>query len=64
MTLLSRVHATRCAVVECTRVRMGDAEVCRDCMNRLWRHELDRQPDGSYIARRRFVARDLTRSAA
>lgn len=64
MTLLARIHANRCAVVDCTRVRMDDAEVCRDHMNALWRHQLDRQPDGSYVTRRTFVARDETRRAA
>ena len=60
MSLLARIHANRCAVVDCTRERARDAQVCRDDLNELWLNRLDRQPDGSYIRRRSFVARDLT----
>lgn len=67
MSLLERIAATRCARVGCNEPRMRDAELCCDDVNRLWRHELDRLADGTYVERRRFAARDLTpgiRSAA
>lgn len=60
MSLLARIHANRCAVVDCTRERAQDAEVCRTDLNELWYHRLDRQPDGSYVRRRTFAVRDLT----
>lgn len=62
MSLLERIHASRCAVVDCQRERAPDAQVCRDDLNALWRNQLDRQPDGSYTRRRTFAARDLTGS--
>jgi hypothetical protein len=67
MGLLDRMRATRCAVVDCERERAPDAAVCREDLNALWRHELARQPDGTFLRRRTFAARDLTgaiRSAA
>lgn len=64
MTLLERSQANRCAVEDCTRERAPDAAVCREDLNELYMHRLDRLPDGTYRRRRGFVARDLTRSAA
>lgn len=62
VSLLSRIHANRCAVVDCQRERLPDAQVCKDDLGELWANRLDRQPDGSYRRRRAFPARDLTGS--
>lgn len=65
MSLLDReLRATRCAVVDCNRERLPDAELCRQDTNELWLHHLDRQADGSYLRRRVFIARDESRTAA
>ncbi len=58
MTLLERIRANRCAVVDCQRERMADAAVCRDHMGDLWGNRLDRLEDGTYQVRRTFAARD------
>lgn len=62
MSLLSRIHANRCAVDDCQRERLPDAQVCKDDLGELWANRLDRNPDGSYRRRRSFIARDLTGS--
>lgn len=65
MSLLEReIRATRCAVTDCTRDRAPDAEVCARDLDELWLRRLDRQPDGSYLRRRAFIARDESRTAA
>lgn len=64
MTLLSRIHANRCAVIDCTRERAQDSDVCRVDLNEKWADRLDRNPDGSYSRRRTFVARELYGRAA
>lgn len=62
MSLLDRVQANEtCVVVGCDRQRVPDSKCCRDDLNALWRNELTRQPDGTYLRRRTFAARDLTR---
>jgi hypothetical protein len=60
VSLLARVHAAQCAVDDCDRERAPDAALCREDLNALWRHELDRQQDGTYTRRRTFAARDFT----
>jgi hypothetical protein len=60
MSLSSRIAANRCRVQGCERARMTDAAVCRDHMNDLYANRLERTPDGKYVARRTFAARDLT----
>ena len=60
MTLLDRMRAQQCAVVDCARARHEDAAVCRDDLNELWANRLLRQPDGTYLRRRSFSARDFT----
>ncbi len=62
MTLLERVVAAqKCAVQDCDRHRAQDALVCRDDLAELYHNRLDRQPDGTFLRRRSFVARDETR---
>jgi hypothetical protein len=65
MTLTERIaeHET-CAVVGCSRHRTPDSLFCTDHLREMWANRLDRQPDGTFVARRRFVARDFTRSVA
>lgn len=58
--LLARMRANLCAVVGCERQRLTDAVLCRDDLGRDYRHELDRQPDGTFLRRRLLGARDLT----
>lgn len=61
MSLLSRVvEATTCKVQGCDRHRAKDALVCDVDLGELWANRLDRQPDGTFIRRRTFAARDLT----
>lgn len=61
MSLLSRiVDAEKCRVQSCPGRRAPDALVCRDDLDELWAHRLDRQPDGTFTRRRRLQARDLT----
>lgn len=64
MTLTERIAARLCKVEGCQRERHPDAAVCGAHLTDLWRNRLDRQPDGSFVARRRFTARDMTRNAA
>ena len=64
MSLSDRIAANRCRVAECQRERVADAAVCKSHLADLWNHRLDRGPDGSFVPRRVFVARDLTRFAA
>jgi hypothetical protein len=65
VSLLERTRAAEaCAVVDCTRHRTTDSLFCQDHLGEMWANRLDRQADGTFIPRRRFVARDLTRSAA
>lgn len=64
MTLLERIAARQCVVVECTQDRAQDAQVCGRHLTDLWMHRLDRNPDGTYSPRRIFIARDETRRAA
>lgn len=60
--LLARIHENLCKVVGCSRERVPDSDVCGEDLNAKWRNELDRQPDGTYVRRRAFAARDLTGS--
>jgi hypothetical protein len=64
MTLLDRITARQCRVVDCTRERVEGALVCRDDLRELFRNRLDRNPDGTYSRRRTFPPRDLTWSRA
>jgi len=65
MTLRERIAATEgCAVVGCERHRTTDSLFCADHLNDMWANRLTRQDDGSFIPARRWVPRDLTRSAA
>jgi hypothetical protein len=64
MSLLSRIHANKCLVRDCTRERATDTDVCRADLNEKWQNRLNREPDGSYTRRRTFTARDETRLAA
>jgi hypothetical protein len=64
VTLLDRIHANRCAVRDCARTRVPDAQVCEADLIELWNNRLDRQPDGTYTRRRTFTARDETWRAA
>lgn len=57
MTLLDRMT---CRVQGCQRHRAPDALVCSDHLTAMWRNQLDRQPDGTYTARRVFPVRDMT----
>lgn len=61
MTLLERIHANRCAVVDCARERAADSDVCSADLVEKWRNRLDRNPDGvTYRRRRSFTLRDET----
>lgn len=60
MTLLERIAARLCAFEECIEDKTADAQVCPRHLAMLWRNELDRHEDGTYVARRRFAPRDLT----
>lgn len=60
MSLMERIAARRCAVVDCDRERVEDGPCCRDDMRELWMNRLDRQPDGTYTRRRTFTARETT----
>jgi hypothetical protein len=64
MTLSERIAANECAVVECQRHRVTDSLFCHEHLGEMWANRLDRQPDGSFLPRRRFPARALDRSAA
>lgn len=66
MSLLERYRANQCAVRDCVEPRSPDAAVCSDHLNTLYRRELARMDDGTYVERR-FLPRDFTepgRSAA
>jgi len=60
MSLTERIAARKCAVVECTENRASDSLVCADHLGEMWSNRLDRKPDGTFVERRRFAARDLT----
>lgn len=61
MTLLERIHANAaCAVVACDEARVPDSLFCREHVADMWANRLERQPDGTFLAYRRFAARDET----
>lgn len=61
MTLLERIQAaTTCAVVGCERRRADDSLVCSDHLAAMWANRLTRQPDGSFIAARVWIPKDMT----
>lgn len=59
-SLLERIAARRCSMEDCTEDRTADAQLCPRHLASLWRNELDRHADGTYVARRRFAPRDET----
>jgi hypothetical protein len=54
----------RCRVVDCARARALDSDVCTTDLAEKWANRLARQPDGSYLRRRVFTAREETWRAA
>lgn len=59
--LLERIQAAEtCAVVGCDRHRGTDSLFCGDHLTDMWRNRLERQPDGTFIAPRRWPAKDMT----
>ena len=60
MSLTERINARKCAVVACDGDRAADSLVCGEHLTEMWANRLDRQPDGTFVQRRRFAARDLT----
>lgn len=66
MSLSTRIQQNRCAFVEvhgdgsvsaCEQPRTLDAEVCSGHLAQLWRNQLDRLENGTYVARRVFPLR-------
>ena len=65
MSLLDRtIAAEKCLVRGCQRKRAPEAQVCEADLELLWRNQLDRLADGSFIGRRQFLARDTTMRGA
>lgn len=60
MTLLERIAARQCAVVDCSEDRAPDSDVCAPDITAKWMHRLDRNPDGTYRRRHALRARDET----
>ena len=64
-SLLDRIRAyNECAVTDCARQRGEGTLFCGEHLADMWRNRLDRQPDGTFVARRRFTARDFTGTVA
>lgn len=65
MSLLERIRAHECAVIDCQRERVRDALFCREHLNDAWANRLpEREP--AWIARMRekgLPAKEMTRAA-
>lgn len=65
MSLSQRIaEQQKCAVVACDRHRGEDSLFCAEHLTAMWRNQLTRQTDGSFVPMRRWTPKDLTRSAA
>jgi len=65
VTLSERIaERESCAVVACDRHRQRDSLFCAEHLNDMWANRLTRQEDGTFIPAKRWIPRDMTRSAA
>lgn len=60
MSLLARIRERLCGFAGCPESRTADSALCAGHLPMFLRNQLDRQPDGTFVARRRFRPVDLT----